>query len=119
MSNLDSFIKSSRPPPKSMASSQDIRDRGSTFGATIFRAASPADARSCINHVRHVLHAPKPNSRGPASHEIAAWRCMVLKHSRTGLAGDDDFEMRTGSEDDGENWAGGKILKVSNALPFF
>ena len=44
---------------------------------------------------------------------------MVLKHGRTGLAGDDDFEMRTGSEDDGENWAGGKILKVSNALPFF
>ena len=112
MSNLDSFIKSSRPPPQCLATSQDIRDRGSVFTANIFRATSPVDARTCINHVKHVVHAPKSSSRGPASHEITAWRCMALKLGRTGLAGEDDFELTTGSEDDGEKWAGSKVLKV-------
>src|ERR1700691_1296189 len=108
MSNLDSFIQSSRPPPKSLAISQDIHDRGSTFSASIYRATSPSAARACISHVKHIVHATEP-----ASHEIAAWRCMSLKPGRTGLEGEDDFELRTGSEDDGEDWAGGKVLKVS------
>jgi hypothetical protein len=38
---------------------------------------------------------------------------MSLKHGCTGLEGDDDFELQTGSEDDGENWAGAKVLRVS------
>src|ERR1700729_2506974 len=108
MANLDSFIRLSRPPPQSLATSQDIRDRGSVFNANIYRATSSADARTSINHLKHVVHATKP-----ASHEIAAWRCMSLKHGRTGLEGEDDFELRTGSEDDGEKWAGGQVLKVS------
>ena len=37
---------------------------------------------------------------------------MALKLGRTGLAGEDDFELTTGSEDDGEKWAGSKVLKV-------
>jgi len=37
---------------------------------------------------------------------------METKHGRTGLAGEDDFELRSGNEDDGENWAGSKVLKV-------
>ncbi|GLB37745.1 putative ribosomal protein S5 domain 2-like protein [Lyophyllum shimeji] len=37
---------------------------------------------------------------------------MVLKHGRTGLGGPDDFELAVGSTDDGEKWAGGKVLKV-------
>ncbi|KAI0302358.1 hypothetical protein B0F90DRAFT_1836906 [Multifurca ochricompacta] len=41
-----------------------------------------------------------------------AWRCMVLKEGRTGLKGDDDFKIEEGSEDDGEQWAGGHVLKV-------
>jgi hypothetical protein len=43
----------------------------------------------------------------------------LLKNGRTGLAGEDDFELRTGSEDDGENWAGGKVLVVHNIPPIF
>ena len=39
---------------------------------------------------------------------------MSLKHGRTGLAGEDDFELQTGFEDDGEKWAGSKVLKVSS-----
>jgi hypothetical protein len=39
---------------------------------------------------------------------------MSLKIGRTGLAGEDDFELRTGYDDDGENFAGSKVLRVSN-----
>jgi len=37
---------------------------------------------------------------------------MVLKRGQTGLCGPEDFELQTGSDDDGEKWGGGKILKV-------
>jgi hypothetical protein len=37
---------------------------------------------------------------------------MATKHGCTGLGGLDDFELSVGSSDDGERWAGDKILKV-------
>jgi len=37
---------------------------------------------------------------------------MVQKHGRTGLGGPDDFELSVGSADDGEKWAGDKVLAV-------
>ena len=37
---------------------------------------------------------------------------MVLKPGCTGLDGPDDFELQCGSHDDGERWAGSKVLKV-------
>ncbi|KAF8345996.1 ribosomal protein S5 domain 2-type protein [Amanita rubescens] len=104
---LHSFFSSSRPLPRPLAVSQDIRDRSSSFVAYIFRATSPDAARTCIKHLKHVEH----NSR-PATHEIAAWRCMVLKPGSTGLCGPDDFELKHGHDDDGEKWAGNKVLKV-------
>jgi putative IMPACT (imprinted ancient) family translation regulator len=107
MQNLDSFIQHSRPPPVPLATSQEIRDRGSLFVATIYRAATPSGAQAVVQHVKHIVHQAKP-----ASHEISAWRCMVLKHGRTGLTGPEDFEVKEGSADDGEQWAGGKVLKV-------
>jgi len=64
-------------------------------------------ATTTVNHLKHVLHGSRP-----ASHEIVAWRCMVLKNDRTGLSGPEDFELRTGTDDDGEKWAASKILKV-------
>ncbi|KAJ7668623.1 ribosomal protein S5 domain 2-type protein [Mycena polygramma] len=105
--NLDSFIVSARPQPQPLATSQEIRDRGSLFVATVFAAFSPAQAAACIAHLSKVVHAKKP-----ASHEMSAWRCMVLKAGRTGLGGPDDFEVREGSADDGERWGGEKILAV-------
>jgi len=95
--NLDSFITSGRPPPQPLATSQEIRDRGSLFVATIYAASSPAQAAGCIAHLSNVVHAQKP-----ASHEMNAWRCMVLKAGCTGLGGPDDFEVREGSADDGK-----------------
>ncbi|KAL0955756.1 hypothetical protein HGRIS_001971 [Hohenbuehelia grisea] len=90
-----------------LATSQEVRDRGSTFVASAFRAVTPAEAAAAVKHLKFVLHASKP-----ATHEISAWRCMVLKNGCTGLGGLDDFEMKSGSQDDGESWAGGKVLKV-------
>ncbi len=105
--NLDAFITHNVPLPEPLATSTEISDRQSTFVAYIFRACTPEKARSIQSHVRRVFHAKRP-----ASHEIMAWRCMVLKEGRTGLRGDDDFKIEEGSEDDGEKWAGGHVLKV-------
>ncbi|KAI0629426.1 ribosomal protein S5 domain 2-like protein [Trametes polyzona] len=107
MSNLDSFVKSSRPPPKPLATSQEIRDRGSIFVGNVFSASAPEEARRAVHHLKHVAHGNRP-----ATHEIAAWRCMVLKTGKTGLGGPDDFEVVSGFDDDGEKYAGGRIQKV-------
>lgn len=40
---------------------------------------------------------------------------MSLKNGKTGLGGPDDFEVASGSDDDGEKYAGGRILKVMQA----
>jgi len=37
---------------------------------------------------------------------------MVLKPGSTGLCGPDDFELKHGYDDDGETWAGNRVLKV-------
>ncbi|KAI8968837.1 ribosomal protein S5 domain 2-like protein [Trametes punicea] len=110
MSSLDSFLKSSKPAPKSLATSQEIRDRGSIFAATVFSATTPAEARKAVDHLKHVAHGSRP-----ATHEIAAWRCMVLKAGKSGLGGPDDFEVVSGYDDDGEKYAGGRVLKVMQA----
>lgn len=106
MSNLDSFVKSPRPPPLAVATSQEIRDRGSAFIGSAYRANTPADAKAAVHHHKHVVHASKE------VYEISAWRCMVFKTDRTGLGGPDDFELKTGYDDGGEQWAGSKVLKV-------
>ena len=110
MSNLDSFLQLSRPPPNAVSVSQEIHDRNSVFVATLFRASDEDDALRAVNYLRNVTHGSKR-----ASHEIYAWRCMVLKHGKSGLGGPDDFEVRSGNEDDGEKYGGGKVLKVMQA----
>ncbi|KAM6502517.1 Ribosomal protein S5 domain 2-type fold [Amanita muscaria] len=104
---LDSFVKSSRPPPEPVLTSQEVRDRGSLFVAHLYRASSVVEAQKCIKHLKHVVHGSKR-----ATHEIAAWRCMVLKPGSTGLSGPDDFELKSGYDEDGEQWAGNRVLKV-------
>ena len=108
---LSSFIISKRPQPEPFATSQEIRDRGSTFVANIYPVTTPDEAKARVEHLKHLVHRSKP-----ASHEIAAWRCMVLKHGQTGLKGPEDFELLQGSKDDGESWAGSKVLKVMQGL---
>ncbi|KAI0795112.1 ribosomal protein S5 domain 2-like protein [Abortiporus biennis] len=107
MENLDSFVKSSRPNPQPVAISQEVRDRGSIFVGAIYRANTPEQATKAVSYLKHVVHAKKH-----ASHEISAWRCMVLKAGKSGLHGTEDFEVKSGNDDDGEKYASGKILKV-------
>jgi putative IMPACT (imprinted ancient) family translation regulator len=105
--SLDAFVTSKRPQPEPVATSQEIRDRGSIFVANIYHASTPEAAKARFLHLKHTVHRAKK-----ATHEISAWRCMTLKAGRTGLEGPDDFELVQGSKDDGESWAGGKVLKV-------
>ncbi|KAI0039503.1 ribosomal protein S5 domain 2-like protein [Auriscalpium vulgare] len=107
MSSLDTYVSRRQPLPEPLATSAEIVDRESRFVGYIFRASTPEQARAAHAHLRRVTHAKQP-----ASHEIAAWRCMVLKQGKTGLAGEDDFVVVEGSDDDGESWAGGRVLKV-------
>lgn len=110
MSTLDSFLISSRRPPEPSAVSQEIRDRGSLFVASVFPASTVPQVHRATAHLRNVLHASKP-----ATHDVAAWRCMVLRKDKTGLGGPDDFELVVGFEDDGEAHAGRRVLQVMQA----
>ncbi|KAF9047407.1 ribosomal protein S5 domain 2-type protein [Panaeolus papilionaceus] len=107
--SLDSFIlkDNKKPDPVPVAVSQEIRDRGSIFVARIYRVTNLRDAKQHVNHVKHFVH-----RRKKATHDISAWRLMALKPGKSGLGGSDEFELIQGSKDDGESWAGGKILKV-------
>ena len=79
---LDGYVTSSKSPPVCVATSQSITDRESIFIGSIYKAASIAQAQEAIRYHTEVVH-----GRNKASHEIAAWRCMVLKPGRTGLQG--------------------------------
>lgn len=103
---LDGYVTSSKSPPVCLATSQPITDRESTFVGSIYKASSIAQAQEAIRY-----HTDVVNGRNKASHEIAAWRCMALKPGRTGLQGaDDDFEVKSGVQDDGENHGGKSAL---------
>ena len=107
-SDLDRFV-SSQPaasPPNISFTSQEVRDRKSAFVAYIIPATDPSQVRNAIAHVRRT-HASRP----PA-HEVAAWRFMTLKPGVTGLGGEEDFEVVSAYDDDGEKWAGGRVLNI-------
>ena len=108
---LDVFITNKVTQSKPIAISQEIRDRGSTFVANIYRATTLEEVKSRISHLKHYEHRHRK-----ASHEIAAWRIMALKTGKPGLEGPNDFELVQGSKDDGESWAGGKVLKVMQKM---
>ena len=106
-SNLDGYVKFSKPPPKPLFESTPIQDQDSTFVASIFRIATPAEALAAVSHTRRVIHASNP-----ASHEMHAYRIMTIKKGRDGLRGPEDFELKSASDDDGENYGGARILKA-------
>jgi putative IMPACT (imprinted ancient) family translation regulator len=108
---LDAFITSKATYPEPIAVFQEIRDRGSKFVGHIYRATTLDEVKARISHLKHYVHRQKK-----ATHEIAAWRLMVLKAGRIGLEGPGDFELVQGSKDDGESWAGGKVLKVMQSM---
>ena len=106
MANLDAFISHTKTLPECLATSSEISDRQSVFVGYVYRATSLCEALAARNHLKRVVHASKP-----ATHEIYAYRFMSLKSGRDGL-GEDDFQVIEASEDDGEQRAGNRILKV-------
>lgn len=109
---LDTFVSSrTEAVSEPVFTSKEIHDRGSVFVASIYHAATPQQAKLRVEQMKRVVHSSKP-----ATHEMSAWRCMVLKPGHSGLAGPGDFELQSGSKDDGERWAGGKILQVMESL---
>ncbi|KIJ49361.1 hypothetical protein M422DRAFT_161382 [Sphaerobolus stellatus SS14] len=106
---LDGFVKRTRPLPKPVCTSRSIQDRDSTFVAMLFRVASSTEAMATTKHVKNVIHA-----NNPADHEMMAYRVMSLKSDRTGINGPDDFELKVGSDDDGEKYGGDRVLKIMN-----
>jgi len=107
-STLDHFV-SSQPtasPPTISFTSQEIRDRKSAFVAYVIPVKDTSQVRDAVAHIRRT-HASRP----PA-HEIVAWRFMTLKPGVTGLGGEDDFEVVSAYDDDGEKWAGGRVLNI-------
>ncbi|KAH0829160.1 hypothetical protein J3R83DRAFT_2669 [Lanmaoa asiatica] len=92
-----------------LATSQEIRDRGSTFVGYVYRARTADEAKGALRqHTRHGAHAGKDKE----VYAIAAWRCMAVKPGRTGLGGPEEFEVGDGCEDGGERWAGKRVLGV-------
>ncbi|KAJ2922669.1 hypothetical protein H1R20_g14410, partial [Candolleomyces eurysporus] len=111
-STLDAFISSRRKPvSEPVFTSSEIHDRGSVFVANIYHANTQQEAKARVDQMKAIVHSTKP-----ATHEMSAWRCMVPKPGRSGLGGPEDFELQSGSKDDGERWAGGKILNVMETL---
>lgn len=108
--NLERFVTFLRPPPKVLFESSPISDRDSTFIAYLFRASSSDEVRAAVTQLRKVLHASNT-----ASHEMHAYRTMSLRLGRDGLSGPEDFELRSGADDDGEKYGAAKILKIMEA----
>lgn len=107
-SSLDHLVSSdtAASPPTISFTSQEIRDRKSAFVAYIIPVKDASQVRDAVAHIRRT-HASRP----PA-HETAAWRFMSLKSGMTGLGGEDDFEVVSAYDDDGEKWAGGRVLNI-------
>jgi len=105
-SSLGHFVssQSAASPPTISFTSQEIRDRKSAFVAYIIPAKDVSQVKDAVAYIRRT-HASRP----PA-HEVAAWRFMALKPGVTGLGGEDDFEVVSAYDDDGEKWAGGRVL---------
>lgn len=107
--SLDAFVSHSKPPPEPIASSSKIHDRASVFEACIYSATTASQAEKLRVYVGAVVH-----KKNPASHEMAAWRCMQLKKGKSGLGegGEDDFEVVGGWKNDGEDGGGKRILET-------
>jgi putative IMPACT (imprinted ancient) family translation regulator len=51
-------------------------------------------------------------SADPASHEMFAWRAISTKPGKDGAASVDDWQVKSGWDDDGEKGGAGKVMQV-------
>ncbi|RKP01669.1 hypothetical protein CXG81DRAFT_25636 [Caulochytrium protostelioides] len=89
------------PLPSTAAVSDLIKDRGSTFLAVAWACTAHPDRRAVRGHY--------PD----AAHYVLAWRYLAPRAGRR--AGDPQqavFDAIEGAEDDGEQWAGRRVLRL-------
>lgn len=103
------FTISPRPPPQLIASSAPFTDRRSTFVAHAAACTTQVGAAHFADHVRALRSDKHPRE---ADHEMYAWRAVGLKPGKSGLSGEDDWTVKTGSEDDGEKGGGNTIRRA-------
>lgn len=101
-STLTAFAEAS----PNLITSRKIQDRKSIFLAHAVEIKSETELN------RNTLFITSLPATQQATHNIRAWRFLALKPGRTGLSGPDDFRLVSGYDDDGEKWAGGKLLKL-------
>ncbi|KAJ3113443.1 hypothetical protein HDU96_003383 [Phlyctochytrium bullatum] len=82
-----------------------ITDRQSKFVAHAAAIRSKKDLDAVVASVN--LH----QLLSTATHNIRAWRYLNLRPGRSGES-EEDFIVMEGFEDDGEQWAGSKLLKL-------
>ncbi|CDZ96480.1 Uncharacterized conserved protein [Phaffia rhodozyma] len=109
------------PDPALITYSDPIFDKDSIFISLTFPITSPPTTyqiRSLIKQYMSPPHHPKlPKvlQRGDGvspTHRMYAWKCLVLKKGRDGTGGEVDYEVREGSDDDGEKYGADRILMV-------
>lgn len=117
------------PWPTSPPTAQ-ITDRESLFIAFVypFTSSAPSVLSSHLTHLTSRVHPSLPATLFPrafahldprrrgATHDVHAWRVLELKRGRDGLGGPNDFGLEQGSDDDGERWAGERLLRVMQRL---
>lgn len=92
-------------PTGPISTSREISDRGSSFIAHAATCTSAEEAKRFQRYMRECHRAD------PADHEMMGWRALSVKKGRSGIS-EDDFEVATGADDDGEKNGGSSILKV-------
>ena len=119
--DLRKFSSTTTHPNPPIHTSQPITDRGSTFLATIHKCTSPSEARATQSWVKRCGHLQTTNSKevelrqrlGKASHDIAAWRCLLPSpNSTTTTDNEIPFVLSESHLDDGETHAGQHVLST-------
>lgn len=98
--------------------SREILDKKSLFVAYLITVSSDKDVRR-IMMIRNLWHHQisqaklkiRQSQSSSPSHSISAYRFVGLKSKKIGL-NQDDFTVKTAYDDDGEKWAGKRILEV-------
>ncbi|KAJ3331923.1 hypothetical protein HDU76_001813 [Blyttiomyces sp. JEL0837] len=85
-----------------------VLDRYSKFIAHTAAITSKVDLDRVVAKIK-----TEPELKN-ATHNILAWRYLALKKNTTGL-NQSDFFVVEGCDDDGEQWAGGKLLRLMQA----
>lgn len=108
------------PDPALITSSEPIVDKDSIFLSLTFPLSIPPTSYQLRTLTSTYLSPPLHPKLPPVTqkgkgvqptHRMYAWRCLVLKRGKDGTGGEGDYELKEGSDDDGEKYGGDRILQ--------